>query len=82
MFHPVKIDLVDELRLRRWARMNFVPVAERNGGWHPIILDEMQVQDSESKTPSASGPKWLTQLPHIVSLSPARVPVENELYYN
>lgn len=82
MFHPVKIDLVDELRLRRWARMNFVPAAERNGNWHPIILDEMQVQDSESKMPSTSGPKWLTQLPHIVSTSAARVMEEEELYYN
>ena len=82
MFHPVKIDLVDELRLRRWARMNFVPAADRNGNWHPIILDEMQVQDGEAKMPSLSGPKWLTQLPQIAAISPALALAENELYYN
>ena len=82
MFHPVKIDLVDELRLRRWARMNFVPATERSANWHPVILDEMRVQDGEAKMPSPSGPKWLTQLPHIVSISPARATAADELYYN
>ena len=82
MFHPVKIDLVDELRLRRWARMNFVPADERSSNWHPIILDEMQAQDAESKMPQMSGPKWLTQLPHIVGPSTAIASAEGELYYN
>jgi len=81
MFHAVKIDLVEELRLRRWARMNFVPAAERSDAWHPVILDEMRVQDGEAKQPT-SGPKWLTQLPHIHATTPARSMAGDELYYN
>jgi hypothetical protein len=41
------LDLVEELRLRRWARVNHVPGAERNPDWHPVILDEMDRKDDE-----------------------------------
>ncbi len=41
-------DLIMELRLRRWARKNYVAVAERrDDSWHPIVLDEMQRKDAE-----------------------------------
>ena len=81
MFHAVKIDLVEELRLRRWARMNFVPAGQRSEAWHPVILDEMQVQDGEAKQPT-SGPKWLTQLPHIQAAASKTAMAGDELYYN
>lgn len=82
MFHPVKIDLVDELRLRRWARMNYFPMAQRQASWHPVILDEMRVQDSEKKS-ALLGPKWLTHIPHILSTQTAAVAsAADELYYN
>ena len=42
-----EIDLIEELRLRRWARENYVPADERNRGWHPIILEEMRRKDGE-----------------------------------
>ncbi len=41
------LDLIEELRLRRWARENFVPVEHRLPNWHPIILDEMVRKDRE-----------------------------------
>jgi hypothetical protein len=42
------IDLIEELRLRRWARENYVPSGERDTAWHPIILDEMGRKDREA----------------------------------
>lgn len=41
------LDLTEELRLRRWARENYVPPAERDSSWHPVILDEMVRRDFE-----------------------------------
>jgi len=46
------LDFIEELRLRRWARENFVPVQQRLPSWHPIVLDEMLRKDGE-ETPSA-----------------------------
>ena len=34
------VDAVEEMRLRTWARQNFVPAGERNVNWHPVVLDE------------------------------------------
>lgn len=42
-----EIDLIEELRLRRWARENYVPAGERDVRWHPIILEEMRRKDGE-----------------------------------
>lgn len=41
------LELTHELRLRRWARQNHVPAAERLDSWHPVILDEMDQRDRE-----------------------------------
>jgi len=41
------VDLIAELQLRRWARENYVAPSDRNRGWHPVILDEMQRRDVE-----------------------------------
>ncbi|MBL8851451.1 MAG: hypothetical protein JNG89_17340 [Planctomycetaceae bacterium] len=41
------LDLVEELQLRRWARANHVPPAERDADWHPVILEEMLHKDME-----------------------------------
>lgn len=40
-------DLIEEFRLRRWARLNFVPAAERSDDLHPVILHEMSLCDLE-----------------------------------
>ena len=42
-----EVDFIDELRLRRWARENYVPAESRVVHWHPVILDEMQRRDLE-----------------------------------
>lgn len=42
-----EVDFIEELRLRRWARENYVPVEGRSQTWHPIILDEMLHKDEE-----------------------------------
>jgi hypothetical protein len=44
------IDVIDEMRLRTWARRNFVPAIDRDPNWHPIVLDEMQRRDAEQLT--------------------------------
>ncbi len=41
------LDLVEELRVRHWARRNWVPVNLRDQRWHRIILDEMTQRDHE-----------------------------------
>jgi hypothetical protein len=42
-----EIDFIEELRLRRWARENYVPQPKRDGTWHPIIHDEMRRKDRD-----------------------------------
>jgi hypothetical protein len=42
-----EVDFIEELRLRRWARENYVPSDERDHAWHPIILEEMHRKDGE-----------------------------------
>ena len=41
------VDFIEELRMRRWARENYVPTNARNRGWHPIVLEEMSRKDQE-----------------------------------
>lgn len=43
-----EVDLVEEMRLRTWARRNYVSAPDRDGDWHPVILDEMTRIDDES----------------------------------
>ncbi len=42
-----EVDFIEELRLRRWARENYVPRNQREMSWHPVILDEMDQKDRE-----------------------------------
>lgn len=42
------MDLVEELRLRRWARENHVPPDRRDPAWGSVVLDEMSRRDRES----------------------------------
>ena len=43
-----EIDFVEEMRLRTWARRNFVPACDREATWHLVILNEMSRIDDES----------------------------------
>lgn len=52
----VPVDAVEELQLRRWARENYVPAADRDGLWHPVILEEMCRRDQDLlPSPTARG---------------------------
>jgi len=42
------LDLIEELRLRRWAREHYVPRDQRQPSWHPVVLDEMGKKDVEA----------------------------------
>jgi hypothetical protein len=48
----VDLDFIEELRLRRWARQNYVPPEERDSSWHPVVLDEMDRKDLEACEPA------------------------------
>jgi hypothetical protein len=48
MSHGVlEMDLIEELRLRRWAREHYVPVEKREQTWHPVVHEEMKKKDNE-----------------------------------
>jgi hypothetical protein len=49
------VDFIEELKLRRWARENYVPVDRRDNSWHPIVLEEMTRKDTEKRVPSLAG---------------------------
>jgi hypothetical protein len=49
----VDLDFIEELRLRRWARENFVPVEQRLPTWHPVVLEEMDRKDDEQTVTEA-----------------------------
>jgi len=42
-----ELDFLDELRLRRWARENYVPPPQRDGAWHAVVHDEMRAKDED-----------------------------------
>jgi len=46
------MDLIEELRLRSWARENYVPPEQRDGSWHPVVQEEMKKKDSEKFSPN------------------------------
>ena len=41
------VDFIEEIRLRTWARKNYVGPSERCDEWHPVIVDEMLRIDQE-----------------------------------
>jgi hypothetical protein len=43
----LQVDLVEEFRLRAWARRNYVVARERQAFWHPVVLDEMRRKDDD-----------------------------------
>ena len=48
----VDLDFIEELRLRRWARQNYVPPEQRDSSWHPVVHDEMDRKDLEVVEPA------------------------------
>jgi hypothetical protein len=50
----LELDFIEELRLRRWARENYVPPDRRERTWHPVVHEEMIKKDTEKKATTAS----------------------------
>ena len=46
-FPDLDVDFIQEIRLRTWARRNYVPQSARDDGWHPVVLHEMVRIDRE-----------------------------------
>ena len=61
------VDLISELRLRQWARRNYVPLEQRRTTWHPIVLGEMAFRDQEL---AADRPNWTMVRTPFVPLAP------------
>jgi hypothetical protein len=61
------VDLIEELRLRQWARRNFVPLKQRCPSWHPIVLAEMSFRDQEL---AENPPGWTHIRTPFVPLAP------------
>jgi hypothetical protein len=51
-----ELDFIEELKLRRWARENYVPQTKRDGAWHPIIHDEMTRKDRDLRASGTAAP--------------------------
>lgn len=49
-----ELDLIEELRLRRWARENYVPDGQRQSSWHPVVHEEMSKKDREEGAADAA----------------------------
>jgi hypothetical protein len=43
-----ELDFIEEIRLRCWARENYVSAEDRDESWHPVVLDEMRMKDHEA----------------------------------
>ena len=65
------IDLVQELRLRRWARENYVAVEFRDPSWHAHVLDEMCRRDDELELVDVYGGVAQRIVPLVSELLPA-----------
>ena len=64
-------DIMSELRLRMWARKNYIPAAERNDGdWHPAVVNEMHRRDLEVAAQQNFG--TIITSTGIVPLEPSR----------
>ncbi len=67
---------IAELRLRQWARRNYVPLDKRRDeDWHPVVLDEMSRCDAEQGLTDQPGgiPRFnIVTSSGIVPLEPSR----------
>lgn len=77
------VDIIKELRLRRWAREHYVSSAERSATWHPVVLEEMSRRDRELNPRSASpvGSRFVPLAPRVLHVhnAHAALPAPNFL---
>ncbi len=58
MSSVAELDFIEELRMRRWARENYVPPDERKQSWHPIVHEEMEKKDLETGQSPSPAYAW------------------------
>ena len=46
----MELDFIEEIRLRCWARENYVIADDRDESWHPVVLEEMRKRDLEVRS--------------------------------
>jgi hypothetical protein len=51
----LELDFIEELRLRRWARENYVPPTQRQQSWHPVVHEEMEKKDVDKADHTPAG---------------------------
>ena len=51
----LEVDFIEELKLRRWARENYVTADRRDSRWHAVVLEEMARKDGEGREASLAG---------------------------
>jgi hypothetical protein len=61
-------DFIAELRIRQWARRNYLPPHQRDAALHPIARDEMEFRDRELRD---ERPEWTMVRTPFVPLLPA-----------
>lgn len=75
-FNGHQLAPIAELRLRQWARRNYVPQDQRRDNeWHPVVLDEMQKCDAQQRltSPVIAAPRFdIVTSSGIVPLEPSR----------
>jgi hypothetical protein len=78
-----RLDLASELRLRRWARLNYVSPDRRPASWHPVVLAEMRCRDVElaDMEPAPAAARYVPLVPTLpvppeLNLGPSRNPLE------
>ena len=81
------LNMLEEIRLRRWGREHYVPELSRRKDWHPIILEEMLIKDQEmgrqNPTPDMRFVPLLNHLefridqPHAKQISTAELEMTN-----
>lgn len=81
------VKLIQELRLRRWARDHYVPPEQRGKHWHPIVLQEMDFRDAELAEQAAAQDIVLSSIvplmpveTHYIDLSHPAVPQPKSLH--
>ena len=45
----LEVDAIEEIRLRTWARQNYIPAPERDGDLHPVVLDAAAVMQNTDR---------------------------------
>jgi hypothetical protein len=65
-----ELDLVAELRLRQWARRNYVPAtARQDSDWHAVVINEMRRMDRDQDLIEAT--QSVVTSAGVVSLEPS-----------